>query len=325
MNGTVFRHVLYAKQFTRNWLDAFFPIVAEIKGKLTIRGERVRLHKRLFGKSAIIFMGEKSTRTRVSFNLAAANLGIFVVPVNSSDSSMEKAGESWEETMQVFCGYRPDVIILRHDDDSSSEQAARISDQMGGPPIINGGSGKKHHPTQALLDLFTIQEQLDRLDDLTVAIGADVFYSRTARSIAYLLSKYRNIRLIFVTPPELAPPPELLLHLRKSGVIYSQTENMAEAFETADVVYWGRLQTERVLDLGLRAKLETRYADFTIGLKQASMLQRHAIIMHPMPVSKNNEITREVKLKSPNYRVLEQAANGLPVRMALLWELLKNR
>ena len=137
---------------------------------------------------------------------------------------MEKAGESWEETMQVLCGYRPDVIILRHDDDSSSEQAARISDHMGGPPIINGGSGKKHHPTQALLDLFTIQEQIGRLDDLTVAIGADVFYSRTARSIAYIFSKYRNIRLIFVTPPELAPPPELLAHLRKNGVAYTQTE-----------------------------------------------------------------------------------------------------
>ena|SRR3989338_2558318 len=100
---------------------------------------------------------------------------------------------------------------------------------------------------------------------------------------------------------------------------------MAEAFGVADVVYWGRLQTERVLDPGLRTKLETRYADFTIGLKQASVLRKHALIMHPMPVGKNNEITREVKQKSPNYRVLEQAANGLPVRMALLWELLKDR
>lgn len=325
MNGTVFRHVLYAKQFARNWLDAFFPIVAEIKGKLANRGERERLHRRLYGKSAIIFMGEKSTRTRVSFNLAAGNLGIFVVPVDSSASSMEKAGESWEETMQVFCGYRPDVIILRHDDDESSEQAARISDQNNGPPIINGGSGKKHHPTQALLDLFTIKEQLGRLDNLTIAIGADVFYSRTARSIAYLFSKYRSIRLIFVTPPELAPPPELLTHLTHHGVKHSRTENLTEAFERADVVYWGRLQTERVLDADLRTKLERRYADFTIGRKEASALHKHAIIMHPMPISRNNEIALEVRHTSPNYRVLEQAANGLPVRMALLWELLKGR
>ena len=100
---------------------------------------------------------------------------------------------------------------------------------------------------------------------------------------------------------------------------------MAEAFGVADVVYWGRLQTERVLDPGLRTKLETRYADFTIGLKQASVLRKHALIMHPMPVSRNNEITREVKQKSQNYRVLEQEANGLPVRVALFWELLKDR
>lgn len=325
MNGSAIRHVLYAKQFTRDWLDSFFPVAAEIKEKLVIREERARLHQRLLGKSAIIFFGEKSTRTRVSFNLAAANLGIFVVPVDSSASSMEKAGESWEETMQVFCGYRPDVIVLRHEDDRSSEQAALISDQMGGPPIIDGGSGKKHHPTQALLDLYTIQELLGRLENLTVAIGADVFYSRTARSLAYLFSKYRGIRLIFVTPPELVPPSELLAHLSENGVTYSCTENMREAFEIVDVVYWGRLQTERILEPDLRTRLETRYADFAIGPEQAAALRKQAIIMHPMPISKNNEITHEVKLKSPNYRVLEQAANGLPVRMALFWELLKDR
>jgi len=325
MNGVAVRHVLYAKQFTREWLADFFPVAAEMKDKLTLPDERRRLHERLLGRSAILFFGEKSTRTRVSFNLAAANLGIFVVPVDSSTSSMEKAGESWEETMQVFCGYKPDVIVLRHDDDSSSEQAALISDQLGGPPIINGGSGKKHHPTQPLLDLFTIQEQLGHLDNLTIAIGADVFYSRTARSLAYLFSKYQNIRLIFVTPPELAPPPELLSHLSENNVDCEHTEDVKEALKQADVVYWGRLQTERVEDLALRAQLEARYADFTIGQDEVAMLQRHALIMHPMPISKNNEISPEVKRKSPNYRVLEQAANGLPVRMALFWELLKDR
>ncbi len=325
MNGSTLRHVLLAKQFTREWLTDFFPIAAEIKDKLTLPSEKRRLHERLLGRSAILFFGEKSTRTRASFNLATGNLGMFVVPVDSSNSSMEKAGESWEETMQVFCGYRPDVIVLRHDDDSSSEEAARISDERKGPPIINGGSGKKHHPTQALLDLFTIEEQLGHLDNLTVAIGADVFYSRTARSLAYLLSKYQNIRLIFVTPPELAPPLELLSHLAENRVACVQTEDMREAFRVADVVYWGRLQTERVLDLSLRAHLENRYANFSIGLEQAAVLQRHAIIMHPMPISSKGEISQEVKQTSSNYRVLEQSDNGLPVRMALLWELLKDR
>lgn len=325
MNGSPFRHVLSAKQFTREWLTDFFPVVAEMKDRLTLPEEKRRLHDRLFGKSAILFFGEKSTRTRVSFNLAAGNLGIFVVPVDSDASSMEKAGESWEETMQVFCGYKPDVIVLRHDNDESSEQAACISDALGGPPIINGGSGKKHHPTQALLDLFTIQEQLGRLDNLNIVIGADVFYSRTARSLAYLLSKYTGIRIIFVTPLELAPPPELLAHLDESGVRYERTEDMRQAFKLADVVYWGRLQAERVAVPSLRARLEARYTDFAIGTSEATMLPKHAIIMHPMPISRNNEILPEVRLKSPNYRVLEQAANGLPVRMALFWELLKDR
>lgn len=324
MNGTVLRHVLYAKQFTRQWLTSFFPVAAEIKRKLTKRDERQQLHEWLRGKSAIIFMGEKSTRTRVSFNLAAINLGMQAVQIDGNVSSMEKAGESWEETMQVLCGYQPDVIVIRHDSDDSSRQAARISDRLGGPSIINGGSGKKHHPTQSLLDLFTIQERLGGLDNLTVAIGADIFYSRTARSLAYLFSKYRGITLIFVSPTELAPPPELLVHLTRHGVKHSRTENLAEAFERADVVYWGRLQTERVLDNALREKLERSYADFTIGRQEAAVLQKNALIMHPMPISRNNEIALEVRHGSPNYRVLEQAANGIPVRMALLRELLRD-
>lgn len=324
MNGTIPRHVLYAKQLKRPFLDGFLPVAADIKQRFTIPRERRLLQQRLSGKTAVLFMGEKSTRTRLSFNLAALYLGMSIAPVDSSTSSMEKAGESWVETMQVFCGYQPHVIILRHDDDNSSQQAAAISDKIGGPPIINGGSGKKHHPTQALLDLFTIQEKFGRLDDLTVAIGADVFYSRTARSLAFMLAQYKNIHIIFVTPPELAPPQELLSHLSKNGVKHSHTENLREAFKAADVVYWGRLQTERVTDLPLRARLEVRYADFAIGSGEASVLQKHALIMHPMPVSSNNEITLEVKRDSPNYWVLEQAANGLPVRMALLWELLKD-
>ncbi len=319
------RHILYAKQFKRPWLDGFFPLVTDIKRKLTRPQEKRLLHQRLSGSSAIVCFGEKSTRTRVSFTLAAVNLGIAPVQVDIASSSMEKAGESWEETMQVFCGYHPDVVILRHDDDNSSQQAAAISDKIGGPPIINGGSGKKHHPTQALLDLFTIQENLKRLDNLTIAIGADVFYSRTARSLAYLFSRYQNICLVFVTPPELQPPQELVSHLNKSGVKHSHTEDLREAFAVSDVVYWGRLQTERVSDAPLRTRLEERYKDFSIGMAEASVLKKHAIIMHPMPVSDRNEIAPEVKAESPNYRVLEQAGNGLPVRMALLWELLRDR
>lgn len=325
MNGSELRHILSAKQFTRNWLEDFFLTVGKIKRRLKTREERQFLHNLLPGRSAILFFVEKSTRTRASFNLSAVNLGMSVVLLEGATSSMEKAGETWEETMQVFCGYRPDVIVLRHSDDESANQAAHISDKLSGPPIINGGSGKKDHPTQALLDLFTIEEQLGRLNDLTIAIGADVFYSRTARSLAYLFSRFHNIRLIFVTPPELAPPKKLLSHLKEKEVCCEQTEDMRDAFSRADVVYWGRLQTERVTNLELRAKLESRYSDFAIGMKEAAVLQKHAIIMHPMPISDKNEISPAVRHRSSHCRVLEQAANGLPVRMTLFWELLKGR
>src|SRR3989344_2441467 len=154
-------------------------------------------------------------------------------------------------------------------------------------------------------------------------MGADVANGRTCRSLAYLLSKYSGIRIIFVTPPELAPPEDLLAHLRERGVICELTEELMDAAKQANVLYWVRLQVERVADEAARERLKANYARFCIGPQQAAVVPKKALILHPMPIV--NEVALQVKSNCPQFKAYEQSVNGLSVRMALLHELLKNR
>lgn len=323
------RHVLLAKHITREWFEQFIPKAQEIKRKLRLArsgqpAEKTALRKRLAGKTMFAFFAEESTRTRFSFCKAGVDLGMDVIWCENGRFSSMAKGETLEETVEVLLGYDPDILVLRHADDDASERAARISDRShGGIPIINAGSGKKHHPTQALLDLYTIWELVGRVDNLTVVIGPDVFFSRTARSLAYLLSKFSGITIRFITPVDLLPPDELVEHLREAGVTVIHTTDVLQGVSGANAVYWGRLQTERVDDLEKRKSLEEQCTAFQITQEVVSRMDQSAILMHPMPISKANEVTLEVRQGNfPQFKVYEQARNGPPVRMALLLELL---
>ena len=319
-------HVLRAQDFERVWLEQFFPNATTIKQVIATQEGRARLRTRFVGMLAYLFFAEESTRTRFSFATACENLGMNVIWCENGrfSSSMAK-GESWEETVEVLLGYRPDIFISRHPADDAAEITAQLSDlRHGSIPTINAGSGKKHHPTQSLLDLFTILELLGRLDNFSVAIGADVLYSRTARSLAYLLSRFHNIHITFITPPELAPPQELLEYLTQSGTRFECTTNLNEGIRGVEVVYWGRLQAERVDDTELRRQLEAQYTNFQIGAPQMALMQPHTLLMHPMPISDKHEITLDVRNGNfPQFKVYEQARNGIPVRMALLIAMLE--
>ncbi|OHB19141.1 MAG: hypothetical protein A2666_05380 [Parcubacteria group bacterium RIFCSPHIGHO2_01_FULL_47_10b] len=322
------RHVLNAKQFDPAWLlNDFLPRVSEIKLMLATPQGRAKLRTRLSGMLMYLFFAEESTRTRFSFATAAINLGMALVWCENGKFSSLAKGESWEETVEVLLGYLPDILVSRHPSDNAADIAARISDlHHGGIPTINAGSGRKHHPTQSLLDLFTILELLNRLDNLTIAIGADVLFSRTARSLAYLFSKFASITLRFVTPAELAPPSELLEHLTQSGTRFECTTDVNEGIRGAHVVYWGRLQAERVETAELRKQLEAQYANFQIDVNQVALMEPNTLLMHPMPISDKHEITLAVRNGNfPQFKVYEQARNGLPVRMALLLHMLENR
>lgn len=321
----VLRHVLRSQDFTRAWLNEFFPEVRELKETLrTFKGKR-SLQERLVGRLMFPIFYEPSTRTRFSFCSASVRLGM--QPIWTEDAgkfSSASKGESLQDTAHNLLGYRPDVIVLRHFLDDAEKVVADISDQFyGGIPVINAGSGKQQHPTQALLDLYTIWDVLGRLDNLTVVIGADVANGRTCRSLAYLLSKYSGIRIIFVTPHELQPPADLLTHLTECGVRFELTSELSEAVKQADVLYWVRLQIERVQDPVVKDRLVGSYSKFRIGAEQVALLPDGAIILHPMPII--DEVALDVKTNCPKFRAYEQSSNGLPVRMTLLWELLKDR
>ena len=319
------RHLLRAQDFTREGLDDLFRKVRETKQLLATSEGTEELRHRLPGKVMHAFFAEESTRTRFSFCTAAARLGM--TPIwceNAKFSSMGKAGETLEDTVECLLGYGPDILVLRHPDDDAAERAAFISDQKyGGIPVINAGSGKKHHPTQTRLDLFTVDELLGGIDGKKFAIGADVFYSRVARSFAYSLCAFKRIEIVFVSPNELAPPTELLAHLKAHGVSYTLTTDLMSALREADVTLWGRLQVERVEDVKLRQDLIKQCAAFQIGPNQAAVMPKHALLLHPQPISEAHEITELVKAQCPNYKVPQQSANGLPVRMVDIWERLR--
>ncbi len=321
----VLRHVLRSQDFTRNWLKSFFPEVRALKKTLETQVGKRTLQRRLRGRLMYPIFYEPSTRTRFSFCTAAMRLGMS--PIWTEDAgkfSSAAKGESLTDTAHNLLGYGPDVIVMRHFQDGAERVVAEMSDlHYGGIPIINAGSGKDQHPTQALLDLYTIWDSVGRLDNLTVIIGADVANGRTCRSLAYLLSRYSGIRIIFVTPPELQPPPDLLTHLDEHGVKWTMTVELMDALKEADVLYWVRLQAERVQDVVVRDRLTESYSNFRIGSEQVAMLRESAIILHPMPII--DEVALDVRTNCPKFRAYEQSANGLPVRMGLLWELLKDR
>ncbi len=315
------RHVLEAQQFDIPRLLRLFAATDEIKRLFkTPRGTR-KLRKLLAGKQMYVLFYEPSLRTRTSFSKAGIDLGMDVLYTeDASQFSSAVKGETLEHTVRVLCGYRFDVIELRHPTEGSAKRAADVIDYYSGlgeiKPVVlvNGGDGKGQHPTQALLDVYTIQNELGRLNDLTVVMGGDLKHGRTCRSLAYLLSKFKGTRFIFVSPPAFPMGKDILDHLDKHHVPYHEETDLFKALSSADVVYWTRTQTERLS--GEERALDVK--DYHIGEKEASWMKPGAILMHPLPIG-GGEIAPEVdKLHRAAY--FRQADNGLPIRMALLCE-----
>ncbi len=251
----------------------------------------------------------------MSFGAAAKHLGLDVVNTeNARDFSSAIKGETLEDTVRVLGEYHPDLIVLRHFETGAAERAAHVS----AVPIVNAGDGRGQHPTQALLDLYTIQQAHGRLDGLTVVIGGDLANGRTVRSLAYLLAKYERVRLIFVAPSVLAIGDDMKAYLTRKHVSFSEELNLDRALQRADVVYWTRIQQERLAP-------DVRYEDvvhqYTIGTPQLRQMKSSAILMHPLP--RVNEISTEVDL-DPRALYFHQAGNGMFLRMALMSAILEN-
>ena len=302
-----FPHVIRSQQFSRLWLENdLFPNARRMK-----RVANNGLSDVLRNKNMVTLFYQPSTRTRMSFEIAMNLLGGKVIfsTENAKDFSSSAKGESLEHTIKVCCRYKPDVIVLRHYKEGSAEIAARSSTV----PIINAGDGVGQHPTQALLDLFTIQEALGHIDGISIAIVGDLAKNRVARSLAYLLSKFEGITIHFVSPYTQNMRSDVLDHLRNAGVTFFQSEDLTSVIPSVDVVYMLRAQTESgsiIYDLIDR---------FFLDKKKAEIARPDAIFMHPLPIdSRVQEIKPEVETDPRSIFLTNQVDNGLYIRMALL-------
>jgi aspartate carbamoyltransferase catalytic subunit len=255
---------------------------------------------------------EPSTRTRLSFEAAMLRLGGQTMGTdNAREFSSAAKGETLEDTIQIVGGYA-DVIVLRHYEEGAAKRAAAISSI----PVINAGDGPGQHPTQALLDLYTIRDELGKIDGIRVAMVGDLANGRTVRSLTYLLSKFRDIKVWFVAPPQVAMRPDLKAHLDEHHIPWVETEDLESVLPEVDVVYQTRIQKERFTDLDAYDAIKGIYR---IDNSSLALMRKYAIVMHPLP--RVDEIAPEVDA-DPRAAYFRQARNGLHIRMALLDRLL---
>lgn len=302
------RHVLKSQQFDRPALERLFRRADEMREAFFDPAGRRKLEERHAGEILVSFFYEESTRTRISFETAALRLGIRVVSTAQARvfSSAAK-GETLEDTIRVLSSFHPDVIVLRSHEAGGAERAADVSSV----PIINAGDGTGQHPTQALLDLYTIQREKGRSDGLTIVIGGDLANGRTARSLAYLLGKFEDVRIIFISPPELRIGADITAYLDRHTVLFREAASLFPALAEADVVYWTRVQKERMAPETYAATADR----FAIGASELARMRSDAIILHPLP--RVGEIATEVDA-DPRAAYFRQTENGLFLRMALL-------
>lgn len=300
--GTRLRHVLESQQFSRQLLDELFERADDM------RADPHRAAGRLQGRVMAALFYEPSTRTRLSFESAMLRLGGRTMGTdNAREFSSAAKGETLEDTIRIVAGYA-DVIVLRHHEEGAARRAAAVSDV----PVINAGDGKGQHPTQSLLDLYTIKDELGRIDGVRVAMVGDLFNGRTARSLAYLLSKYRDVEVWFVAPPQVAMRDDIKQHLDEHGVRWHETEDLDAVLPQVDVVYQTRIQKERFDD---EASYRAVKGIYVIDTASMARLRPEAIVMHPLPRLDEIDPAVDSDRRAAYFR---QARNGVQVRMALL-------
>jgi aspartate carbamoyltransferase catalytic subunit len=302
MAGLANKDVLRADQFSVDEIDLIMETARGYAAAL----ERGEVLDRMRGKVLSTLFYEPSTRTRLSFEAAMHRLGGRVISVAEAKSSSASKGESLHDTIKTVEGYA-DVIVLRHPQMGAADAAARATDV----PVINAGDGAGQHPTQSLLDLYTILEEQGQVDGLTVALVGDLRNGRTVHSLADLLANY-DVRFQFVAPDELRMPREIVERLEAKGISIAETEDLADVIPTADVLYMTRIQRERFENPADYDRLKDAYVVTRAALRSA---KKTAIVMHPLP--RVNEISTDVD-GLPGAAYFRQAANGVPVRMALL-------
>jgi aspartate carbamoyltransferase catalytic subunit len=301
MSNTFFqKDIVSVRDFDKQKFDEVFQATDKIIDMNP--NERRELAR---GKTLGYLFFEPSTRTRLSFESAMASLGGTSLGIADASSSSAKKGESLADTVRIMSLYS-DVVILRHQLDGSSRFAAEVSEK----PLINAGSGTEEHPTQAILDLYTIRKEKKRIDGLKIGIVGDLKYGRTVYSLLYALSNYKiDVRLI--SPAALKIRSDSTYEIRKR-LSYTETTDLEESLDDLDVVYVTRIQKERFADMEEYVKVKGSYK---IGPELLKKMKQDAIIMHPLP--RLDEISHKLDSTS-NAKYFKQAQYGKDTRAALL-------
>ena len=296
------KHILHGNQFAVEDLDNIMRVADEFEKGLE-NGQTYDLMK---GKVLAALFFEPSTRTRLSFESAMLWLGGGVISVASGATSSASKGESIGDTALTVSQYA-DVIVMRHPQTGSASEAAEVATV----PVINAGDGAGQHPTQALLDVYTIKKEIGKFDGIKVTLVGDLKYGRTVHALVELLSLY-SVGLRLVSPASLKMPADIISNLKKKGIEVIETEDLVEVAADSDLMYVTRIQKERFSDIKEYEKLKGSYVIDKTLLGKA---KEGVVIMHPLP--RVDEIATEVdSYKGAAY--FRQVRNGVYVRMALL-------
>jgi len=296
-------HILSTNQFSKSDVESILNRAKVIEESY----KDDNFSKALSDKIIACVFFEPSTRTRLSFETAALRLGAKVISVeNAMENSSSYKGETIEDTARMLSFYA-DAIVMRHREPYAVEKASKVAEK----PIINAGDGINQHPSQGLLDLYTIQKEHGHIDNLNITFVGDVLHSRTLNSLISLFALYPGIKINFVSPKELELSTEQRKELKDKNILYTESGNLEESLPEADVIYMIRVQKERFVSEDEYEKVKD---SFILKPHHLKVMKADAIIMHPLP--RINEI--DVDVDSDNRAAyFRQAQNGLYVRMAL--------
>lgn len=294
--------ILNSKQFNRGDIET----VLKTAKKLELFAFKKKWGDLLKDKLLASLFYEPSTRTRMSFETAMQRLGGSVISVVGTQFSSLSKGETLYDTGKIIEQYA-DVAVIRHSSDNAADELA----EGASIPVINAGDGTNEHPTQALLDLYTIQKELGKIDGVTVAIIGDLKYGRTVHSLSLMLSHF-DAKLVFVSPAELKMPEHICRSLKEKNISYKENADLAEAIKGVDVLYMTRIQQERFAD---SKEYEKHKGGYVLTRELVESKNPKALIMHPLP--RIWEISRDCD-DLPGAAYFKQVSNGVAVRMALL-------
>jgi aspartate carbamoyltransferase catalytic subunit len=297
------KDILHVKELKLEHISLILETAARFETVMASGGRLTNMA----GKVLATLFFEPSTQTRLTFETAMLRLGGHVVSVmDAKTSSSAVKGEKLFDTGRMIDGYA-DVAVIRHMVEGSAKELADGANV----PVINGGDGSGQHPTQALMDLFAIQKEKGRLNNLVVTLVGDLLNGRTVHSLSWLLGKY-GPRLYFVSPEELRMPEEITASLRADGIDIIETTNLNDAAAKSDVLYMTRIQKERFPDPNVYDRLKGSYI---VNNELIGKSKRGITILHPLP--RVDEIAREVD-SYEGAAYFRQAANGVPIRMAVI-------